>query len=354
MKTVSYIISGTGRISLVVGGKAYTVETDHKSYQKILDALKSKAYNGIEDLINVGEAIVTFSNGGASVVDGEVFYQGMPVHNSLTRRILDLMEQNMPFEPMIKFLENLMLNPSKRSVDELYGFLDVNNLPLTEDGCFLAYKRVNDDFMDFYTGKNDNSVGKTVTMTRNMVDDDKDRTCSHGLHFCSFEYLACYHGGQGKIVVVKVNPKNVVSIPTDYNNSKGRCCEYEVVAVSDRKEDVDFIDKPLYTSRGDVFTGTPYYLGCEAFNEDKMLEDCPYDVGTDDEAEWKEGFMDSADDAEQANLDDQEDYEDEDEDQDANDQVVTTYHNVRDDKGRFVRCRTATNSPKRDASGRFC
>jgi hypothetical protein len=30
-------------------------------------------------------------------------------------------------------------------------------------------------------------------------------------------------------MVCKVNPKNVVSIPADYNNSKMRVCEYEVI-----------------------------------------------------------------------------------------------------------------------------
>lgn len=31
--------------------------------------------------------------------------------------------------------------------------------------------------------------------------------------------------------MVKVNPKNVVAIPSDYNNMKGRACEYEVIGV---------------------------------------------------------------------------------------------------------------------------
>lgn len=30
-------------------------------------------------------------------------------------------------------------------------------------------------------------------------------------------------------MVLKINPQDVVSIPTDYNNTKGRCCKYTVV-----------------------------------------------------------------------------------------------------------------------------
>jgi len=31
-------------------------------------------------------------------------------------------------------------------------------------------------------------------------------------------------------VIVKINPADVVAIPSDYKNTKGRCCRYEVVA----------------------------------------------------------------------------------------------------------------------------
>jgi acyl carrier protein len=139
------------------------------------------------------------------------------------------MNEGFDVQPMLSFLENLMQNPSKRAVDELYGFLEQNSLPITEDGHFVAYKRVRDDYMDFYTGKMDNSVGKEVKMERNQVDDDKDRTCSTGLHFCSLEYLPHYHSNQGRIVIVKINPADVVSIPSDYNNAKGRACRYVVI-----------------------------------------------------------------------------------------------------------------------------
>jgi hypothetical protein len=35
-------------------------------------------------------------------------------------------------------------------------------------------------------------------------------------------------------VIVKINPRDVVSIPTDYNDSKGRACRYEVVDEIDK------------------------------------------------------------------------------------------------------------------------
>jgi hypothetical protein len=69
-------------------------------------------------------------------------------------------------------------------------------------------------------------------MDRNTVDDDQNRTCSTGLHFCSKEYLGSF-GGQ-RILILKINPRDVVSIPTDYNASKGRACRYEIADEIDK------------------------------------------------------------------------------------------------------------------------
>ena len=44
------------------------------------------------------------------------------------------------------------------------------------------------------------------------------------------------HFGGERIVIVKINPRDVVSIPTDYNDSKGRACRYEVVDEIDKEK----------------------------------------------------------------------------------------------------------------------
>jgi hypothetical protein len=93
----------------------------------------------------------------------------------------------------------------------------------------LAYKKVRNDYLDIHSGTMDNSVGQTVEMERNEVDDDKDRTCSTGLHFCSLDYLSHFGGHDSRTVVLKINPRDVVSIPADYHATKGRACRYEVI-----------------------------------------------------------------------------------------------------------------------------
>lgn len=130
-----------------------------------------------------------------------------------------------PIEPMLKFLENLMLNPSYQSRKELYGFLEKYQMPITPDGRFYAYKWVREDFRDAHSGTFDNTPGKIVSMPRSEVDDNRDRTCSSGLHVCSRGYSRFSQ----LLLLVAVNPKDVVSIPSDYQDSKMRVCEYEVI-----------------------------------------------------------------------------------------------------------------------------
>jgi hypothetical protein len=143
-----------------------------------------------------------------------------------------MFRKNLPVKSLTLFLENLMQNPNESGTitEELYEFLEKCNLPITTDGHFLAYKMVSKDFMDLYTGTMDNSVGQVIEMPREKCDFNRGRTCSTGLHFCSEGYLGHYGTrDSSQVVVVKVNPRDVTSIPDDYNNAKGRACRYEIV-----------------------------------------------------------------------------------------------------------------------------
>jgi hypothetical protein len=251
--TITASIIGASFVTVMLSGVTHTINADHAHYSKIREALKLKDYDEVERLINIKQSVINFSQGSVTVRDGEVFYGDMPVRGSVVNRILDMIRENFDAQPMLRFLNNLMQNPSKRAVDELYGFLEATALPITEDGCFLAYKKVRGDYRDFYTGKMDNSVGTVLQMPRNQVDDDRNRTCSYGLHFCSLSYLPEYHGGQGRVMIVKINPADVVSIPSDYNNAKGRAARYEVIGEHTSERDEAFTSS-VYTATGDVYT----------------------------------------------------------------------------------------------------
>lgn len=243
-------IVGATFITVMMNGTTHTINADHPHYDAIRTAVRTKDHVEAERLINIKRAVETYAKDNIRVIGDQVFYGDMEVKGSVVNRILAMIKEGFDADPMISFLENLMLNPSKRAIDELYGFLEATKLPITEDGCFLAYKKVNDNYRDFYTGKMDNSVGQILEMPRNQVDDERDRTCSQGLHFCSLGYLPHYHGGSGRVMIVKVNPADVVSIPSDYNNAKGRACRYEIVDEyhGDDREREEFFTSSVYST----------------------------------------------------------------------------------------------------------
>lgn len=326
-KSVACIISDSGTINLFVNGKPYVINKDHSNYKRIVDALNAQDYSNIEDLIDIPKAIESFTAGHVTVSGDSVLYDGQAVHSAISTRILNLMRENLPFQFMINFLENLMQNPSFRAVNELYGFLEFANIPITDDGCFLAYKKVRNNYMDIYSGTISNKVGEKPFMFRNAVDEDKDRTCSNGLHFCSLQYIPQFGSGEydggDRVMIVKINPADVVAIPADYNNTKGRCCKYEVVAEYEGDWRKDAFTKPVHNS-----DGTPY-----EFDDDHDDSDDFYGDYVDDDDLHEQDDLDDQDDVDAGRRDNPLDLD--------NELGVKPngqgYYNVRDAKGQFVK-----------------
>ena len=168
-----------------------------------------------------------------------------------------------------------MDNPSGRAVNELYGFLEHRALPITEDGCLLAYKSVREDWTDWWSGTIINKVGEKVSIGRNRVDDNCDMGCSYGLHAGTIDYVSGYHGTSGHTVIVKINPKDVVSVPLDLDCAKIRVCSYEVVDVYEGE-----LNKPVYSTQ----VGVQALVGMF----DKMMASHWYDEDQDEQDEQDE------------------------------------------------------------------
>lgn len=111
----------------------------------------------------------------------------------------------------------------------MFKFLENNGHPFTEDGHFIAYRSVSEDFKDFHTKSFDNKPGAVCEMPRELVDDNPNNTCSSGLHVASWVYARGFGDEGRKLVSVKVDPRDVVCVPTDYNNTKMRVSKFVVV-----------------------------------------------------------------------------------------------------------------------------
>ena len=215
-------------------GEQYVVPNTHNNYTRKKEAVKANDVETAVRLFNVTESIVeefeqVTEVGDVKIEDGQVMYKGLPVQNKVADLILANLKEGFDITRYALFMENLLSNPSFSSREQLYGFIEKYLFDITEDGRFYAYKVINHDWTDCHTSKMDNSVGKVVTMPREEVDDNPNKTCSAGLHVCGRSYVNTFMGGSRRLVMVAVNPRDVVAIPTDYKHAKMRTCEYEVI-----------------------------------------------------------------------------------------------------------------------------
>jgi len=241
--SIAYIITTTS-ITAIINGKVHTLGSSHPNFTLAKQALSASPQDEarILALMNVSTAITAYSEGKVSVRDGVVYYKGAPMHNYCAQKILAFMEQGLDYKRLTRFMDRLLANPSKRAVDELYVFLEKMCFPLTEEGKFLAYKSVRQDYYSVTAGdktkvlkgKTDaagriyNGVGEEIEVERNYVDDNKSVGCSSGLHCSTHQYASTFHT-EGHLLVVAVDPSDVISIPEDSGCQKLRACRYVVI-----------------------------------------------------------------------------------------------------------------------------
>jgi len=199
-------------------------------------------------------------------------------------------------------LSKVLQNPSRRAVQELYKFLEHGQMPLTPTGNFLAYKSVNENYKDWYSGKFSNTVGSEHTMARNDVCDDPDLGCSYGFHVGTLAYATEFNRGSNRLMIVEVDPSDVVSVPHDCQNQKLRTAKYKVVGE---------FEKPLANDYSSQYNNDDD----ESDDDDEGDDDCGFpncDCDEPDECEQLREELDNCSDE-------------------------CPYHNKRDQNGRFCK-----------------
>lgn len=251
-KNIASLVTANG-ILLFIDGTQFTVGNDHPNFNRIKDAIKVRDFASIPALADIVTSVRNWLNNGQDfeLRGDQVYLNGVPFSREITNKVLSMIEAGANAEPLYAFLRKVRSNPSKIAQDELLLFCVANGFMIHEDGDIIAYKSVRGNYTDIHSGKFRNAVGDVVTMERGQVDDNRDRTCSTGLHFASHEYASSWAGSidgvNRRLMVMKINPRDVVSIPSDYNNQKGRCCRYEVI--SEIKGGNRLPQREVYTNR---------------------------------------------------------------------------------------------------------
>jgi len=367
----AYIISDDS-ITIVSNGRPFTTTSSNANFLLIKERIADEDFDGLEDLFNTGAAISGYTQGNIVVKNNAVFYKGEEVHNHVVDRILSFLREGLPYKPLVNFLDKLLANPSRRAVSELYPFLEHKNMPLTPEGNFLAYKSVRADWTDHRTGTIDNSVGALIPrMERNQVCDDANIGCSRGYHAGSLEYAQSFGGEGTHLLIVEINPADVVSIPLDCNCQKLRCSFYKVVGTFERplSEALNTQYSPIYPTNTDAMDNEDYEDDVDYSGESYELG---YSCGVADvdhnSHHNAEGTLDSMDDediVEDSFLDGYNQGYEERKNEIAAEEVVTFKGKLVNTKGKVAKTkgtisnttraklRKAAKRQSRDASGRF-
>lgn len=224
--SLPYIVQRNS-VTVFVNKRPRVINDSHISYAKIIQAIQTDDWATVTKLVDSRALIAEYTNGRLSIVGDKVLWDSVEVKSGVAKRVIEMFKQGFNIDPMVKFIANALKNPSSLAIEELFTFLEANNLPITPSGKFLAYKKVTKDYKDCYTREIDNSIGQVVSMPRDQVNADRTITCSTGLHACSLDYLKSFEGD--RTVVVEIDPADFVSCPTDYNRAKIRVCRYLVV-----------------------------------------------------------------------------------------------------------------------------
>lgn len=219
------IITGDS-VTVVLEGVPYSSKKGDENFEKVKDAIAKQNWAIIPGLISKGLMIQNWSNGIFAFQENQVWYKGEPVAPGIGRRMVDMAKKGENPTFLMNFYDRLQKNPSKRSVDQLFDFLNHHNIPIVEDGCLLAYKGVRDDYMDCHSGKFKNVPGAIMEMPRNKISDDPQNACAEGFHVGALGYARSFGP---RLMICKVDPEHVVSVPYDASSMKMRVCRYEVI-----------------------------------------------------------------------------------------------------------------------------
>lgn len=251
IRSFSYIIQDSAvTVFFAATGEDRALNASEPGFKEVVAALKDPATT--DDILlplfvsQQAAATVLATLDGLTVDGSGISYLGTLLPDRATRRICELMAEGHESGPLLKFLHKLMQNPKEDIFLELFDFMSVSGLPITAEGDFIAYKIVRDNYLDIYSGTMDNTPGKPVTMPPALVDSDRNRTCSRGLHVCSKSYLPHYGSainGSDRIVICRIDPRHVMAIPTDYNFAKMRVSQYMVIGEMTEKGRTDVIEK---------------------------------------------------------------------------------------------------------------
>ena len=241
-------------VTVFIPGKDPLVATrEHPKFDQIVREVSQQRpdltdtfVSGLEGLFDESRKLAEHFNrlsDRISVGAGRVYFDMMPVDNAITAEILRYVSAGLDdYKPLVNFMEKIETNPLEHSRQNLFRWLEKHDFAIAPDGDFYAYKGLGTGWLssnsgraivngEVHQGRIPNRPGSVIEMPRNEVQHDPRHGCSTGLHVANWMFAKDFARGGG-VVKVKVNPRDVVSVPTESNDDKMRVCRYVVIEVA--------------------------------------------------------------------------------------------------------------------------
>lgn len=237
----------TGASILLSDGTVKPVASSHPRYGELVMYLTSNVTHDEAHILALAEPIsgaaaaLTTLTSRVTREGNSLFYDGDEIPGALTTHILRLLDEGAePSDWMayVRFLERLQNNPSKKSREYLYSWVETHKLSIDKDGMVVGYKGVATDGRSLTSGYGivdgkvyqkshlPNEIGSVIEIPRTMVDDNTGVACSVGLHVGSYNYARSFGP---RLLTVVFDPADVVSVPSDNAESwKIRVSRYVV------------------------------------------------------------------------------------------------------------------------------
>lgn len=234
---------------LLNSGEVRAITDEHPGYADVLAAVEANASDekivGLLDPANLIYAKVSRLTERYSLAGGTLLFDGDPVEGPLADFIVQIAQTSNnkdSFQAYVNFAEKVAQNPSQESREHLFAFITTHGLTITKDGDVVLYKGVRDDGTSVHAGPGivngehmnghlPNEVGSVLEFPRSKVNAERHVACATGLHAGTHAYASSF---ASRLLTVLVNPRDVVSVPSDHSNAKVRVCRYTVLELNER------------------------------------------------------------------------------------------------------------------------
>ena len=261
---LTHIKDARNHWTVVIGSQSHLFDPTHPEYEGLVECIKTGDAEAFTELLEVGTIIENWSEGDFQFRDGYLYYEDEQVASQPTDRIIQLIKNGWDHKPMLAYLDRLYQNVSNRAVVESYNWCSHKGLPITPDGYLVGYKGVavysgesitdkmgrplqDGDLVDRHTGNSfRNNVADECGMNRRKVSDDCTQGCGSGLHIGTYDYACGWAGNSGKVVLVRFDPADIVSVPTDCEFQKMRVSKYTVISIAR-----DILEEEVYEDECD-------------------------------------------------------------------------------------------------------